>query len=107
MYIYYIQYIMPKYNNNRLSKNTKVIKPTSPSNTSSTSQPTNSTYNTIKDAVIYSTVFSGTQRLMDGILGNRKVDVVEKNDYCDKIKEKYNNDKYNEFLKDEYEKCYK
>jgi hypothetical protein len=39
---------------------------------------------------------------MDNIFGNRKVDVVQNNDYCDKIKEKYNNDKYNEFLELEY-----
>jgi hypothetical protein len=43
---------------------------------------------------------------MDNVLGNRKVDVVEKDNYCDKIKEKYNNDKYNEFLEEEYKKCY-
>jgi len=108
MYIYYIQYIMPKYNNNnnRLSKNTPInIKSTRSTSPSNTNQPTNSTFNTIKDAVIYSTVFSGTSRLMDGILGNRQVDVVEKNgknDYCEKIMEKYKNDKYNEFLKEEY-----
>jgi hypothetical protein len=45
---------------------------------------------------------------MDGIFGNRKVDINEnKNDYCNKIKEKFNDDKYNEYLEEEYNKCFK
>ena len=142
MFIHYIQYIMPRYNNSS-SSNKSSSKNTSPNkssskktssnitpsnNTPTTNTPSNNTpttntstnstpfYNTVKDAIIYSTVFNGTQRIMDNVLGNRKVDVVEKDNYCDKIKEKdnycdkikekYNNDKYNEFLEEEYKKCY-
>ena len=107
MYIYYIYYIMPRNNrsSNNLPKN-NLLKNNLPKNNLPVNN-TSSTLNTVKDAVIYSSVFYGTQRLMDNIFGNRKVDVVQNNDYCDKIKEKYNNDKYNEFLELEYQKCFK
>ena len=62
-------------------------------------QQNNSIMNTVKDAVIYSTAFNGTSRILDGILGSRKVEVInnndnDNNDYCTKIREKYNEDKY-------------
>ena len=66
----------------------------------------NNVMNTIKDAVIYSTVFSGKQRVFDNIFGNRKIDINVDN-YCDKIKEKYNNDKNNQYIEEEYNKCFK
>ncbi len=66
----------------------------------------NSIMNTVKDAFIYSSVFSGTQRIMDNIFGNRKVD-INTDDYCNKIKEKYKNEEYNEYLQQEYDKCFK
>jgi len=47
---------------------------------------------------------------MDNVFGNRKVEVInnnnDNNDYCTKIKEKYINDQYNEYIKEEYNKCF-
>jgi hypothetical protein len=45
---------------------------------------------------------------MDNIFGNRKLEIIDNNDneYCEKIKEKYINDQYNDFLKNEYNKCF-
>ena len=97
---------MPRKNNIPSNKTPSNNTPSNNNLLQNNTSSVNQLSNTIKNAAVYSIVFDSTQRLMDNIFGNRKIDVVEKNDYCDKIKEKYNNDKYNEFLELEYQKCY-
>jgi hypothetical protein len=67
------------------SSNKKPLNNTPTNNKSSNNTLSNnilqssSIMNTVKDAVIYSTVFNGTSRIMDSIFGNRKVDIISNN----------------------------
>jgi hypothetical protein len=95
------------------SQNNKSNSPIKSPNTlpAPVSIPQPSLMSSIKDAVVYSTVFNATNRIFDSMFGGRKIEVVNQNsnhqdNNCDKIIDIYKNTQDSK-LEELYNNCIK
>lgn len=98
-----------------MSRNKKSNLPTKSNNPVTVNPATNnsqpSLMSSIRDAVVYSTVFNATDRIFASIFGNRKIDVVNQQsvqqvDNCAKIIDIYRNTQDSN-LEELYNNCIK